>query len=144
MLAGRHKGRGTRARAVPLLPDAVRWLRRWLALGAAARGPFSASSLRKSFRIAVQRARARWDAAEARAAAYHRRPVRPWPVHADVRPYDVRHSFAVRVILETRDVFAARELMLHADIKTTLQYLDAAVSPSAAAAVREMTRRGRR
>jgi len=46
-------------------------------------------------------------------------------------PYDVRHSFAVRVILETRDVFAARELMLHADIKTTLQYLDAAVSPSA-------------
>ena len=50
--------------------------------------------------------------------------------------YDVG-SFAVRVILETRDVFAARELMLHADIKTTLQYLDAAVSPSAAAAVRD-------
>ena len=82
--------------------------------------------------------------AEARAAAYQQREARPWPVHADVRPYDVRHSFAVRVILETRDVFAARELMLHADIKTTLQYLDAAVTPSAAAAVREMTRRQRR
>lgn len=144
VLAGRHKGRGTRARAVPLLPDAVRWLRRWLALGAAARGPFSASSLRKSFRIAVHRARARWEAAEARAATYQQREPRPWPVHEDVKPYDARHSFGMRAIMQTRDVFAVKELMLHSDIKTTLQYLDAAVTPSAAAAVREMTRRSRR
>ena len=143
VLAGRHKGRGTRARAVPLLPDAVRWLRRWLALGAAARGPFSASSLRKSFRIAVQRARARWEAAEARAAAYQQREPRPWPVHEDVKPYDVRHSFAVRVILQTRDVFAAKELLLHEDMKTTLQYLDAAVTPAATAAIARMKIRRR-
>lgn len=135
----RHKGRGTRARAVPLLPVAVRWLRAWLALGAAGRGPFSASSLRKSFRIAVQRARARWEAAESRAAKYHRRPVRPWPVPADVRPYDVRHAFAFRAIMATGDVFAVKELLLHEDIKTTLQYLDAAVTPSAHAAIRAMT-----
>lgn len=134
----RLKGRGTRVKAVPLLPDAVRALRAWLDAGAA--GSFSASSLRKSFLVAVARAREKWEAAEQRAAAYHERPVRAWPVPAGVRPYDLRHSFGVRVVL-TSNVFAAKELLLHEDLKTTMHYLDAAVAPSAAAAVRLMSRR---
>jgi integrase len=108
---------------LPLLPAAVAAFRAWLA--AVAWGPFSTQSLGKSFRRAVLRAR------------------RTHPeIPADLRAYDLRHSFLSMILEQTGDLAAVRELGQHASMQTTLRYTQRAASPRAKAAIETVVRQG--
>lgn len=111
LIRPRQKGAGVPARAIPVTPDAVKALRAFAA--AKAFGPFSHSSLYKTFKLAAKKAGAPKDA----------------------RPYDLRHTMAVRLYTATRDLRAVKELMLHASLSTTAQYAEQAVSATAQAAI---------
>jgi hypothetical protein len=82
----RIKGRGVIGATLDMLDDAVAAFRSLDDAGGL--GPFNTRSLAYCWRRAVERARRLWDAAE----ATRERP-RPWPLTADVRAYDLRHSF---------------------------------------------------
>lgn len=98
----RRKGKGTKARMVPLLPEAIRALRlmkKWDAWGT-----FSTSSLNHSI---------------ARACRAIGVPV--------IRAYDLRHSFAAAVYGASGDIHAVQTLLDHSDQKLTARYSLAAV-----------------
>ena len=114
----RRKGKGVPAVAYPLTPPAAKALRALVKRRGL--GPFSTSSLRKSFLVALKHAKVAW-------------PGTVWPVPADASPYTLRHSFLTRVYALSRDLRATQELALHADIKTTAIYTEAAVSTTASA-----------
>jgi integrase len=135
----RRKGRGAKGVAIGLTVDGVRAFERFVA--ANAWKTFSQASLYKSFKLAMRKARARWEAAEARAAAFATRARRPWPVPEDYHPYDLRHSFATDLYRRSRDLRAVQEVLQHADAKTTERYAIGAVSENAQAAIDALARR---
>ena len=127
----RRKGRGTTETWLPLLPQAIAALR---ALQAAQGwGAYSTSSVRQSWHracvvvIQAQRAagetplphRIETDAT----GAEHIRPL--------VRPYDLRHSFGSRALALTGNLAGVQRLLLHADPRQTLRYVQGAVPESA-------------
>jgi integrase len=114
LIRPRQKGAGVPARAIPVTPDAVTALKAFAA--AKAFGPFSHSSLYKTFKLAAKKAGAPKDA----------------------RPYDLRHTMAVRLYAASRDLRAVKELMLHASLSTTAQYAEQAVSTTAQAAIHSL------
>lgn len=142
VLTPRRKGAGVKARAVGLTPRATRALRAFIA--ANAWGRFSASGMHKTFRLAVAKARARWTAAEARAAKAAKRRPRHWPAPDNVRPYDLRHSFATDLYAARPDLKGVQELMLHASLATTARYAAGAVAQNAQAAIDALSRTQRR
>lgn len=117
----RRKGAGAPAAVLPLLPQAIEAFRDWLRVGAW--GAFSSHSLAKTFRRAVRRARL----------------TRP-EIPADLRVYDLRHSFLSMMLEATGDLAAVRELGQHASVQTTLRYTQRAASPRASAAIESVAR----
>lgn len=110
LVAGRHKGSGTKAQWLPLSEAGLRAVQGLFAAGAT--GPFSRSSMYTSF----QRAARKID--------------RP-----DLRPYDLRHLFGQTVLRVTANRAATRDLMLHRSDKTTQRYVAAQIPAELRAAL---------
>jgi integrase/recombinase XerC len=111
----RRKGKGTKARVVPLLPQAVqafRLMAKWDAWGT-----FSRDSLRRALRRACERA-----------------GVDP------IRPYDLRHSFASAAYAASGDIHAVQALLDHSDVKLTARYALAAVDQRVLNTLHEMAK----
>jgi integrase len=108
---GRHKGAGTGDRWHPLSTKGVEAVAGLLA--AKATGPFSRSSMHKSF---------------LRAATKVGRP--------DLRPYDLRHLFGQQVLRSSGNRAVTRDLMLHRSDKTTARYVAAEIPAELRAALR--------
>ncbi|MCR4374171.1 MAG: tyrosine-type recombinase/integrase [Acidobacteria bacterium] len=98
-LPRRQKGAGVPGGVLPLMPAAVDAFREFARLKCW--GPFSRSSLYKSFTLAARRA----------------------GVTAPVRPYDLRHSFGTVVFDLTDDLDLAKALMRHGNRQTTERYV---------------------
>lgn len=151
----RKKAKGSAGVWVDLLPPALEALRDFDAAGLWNR-PCSKSSMYKSWRRAVENTRAALVAAAeleasetpgvttARAMLEQfdiavRVTVAPdGTVHADCKPYDLRHSFGTDVYHKTGDIYATKAIMQHADIKTTERYIEAAVPARVATAIDKM------
>lgn len=106
----REKGRGVEGREVPLTRRGVAALRDFVR--ADAFGSFSTSSMRASFLLARDKAKAIWEAREDAA---------PWPAPANLHPYDLRHAFIARIVRE-KGIEAASYLAMHSDIRQTQEY----------------------
>jgi integrase len=122
-LKGRKGARNrtaTTERPRPLLPHAVEALRHFFAIGAD--GPFSRSSLHKSWRRAL--------AAANRARKAEKRPLIP----VTLRPYDVKHSFGAEAYRMTGNIRAVQELLGLSRIELADRYAHTAIAPVAAAA----------
>jgi site-specific recombinase XerD len=131
VVSPRRKGAGHAGRAVPLTPDAVDALRRFVRANAF--GPVSRNSIRIVFLRAVARAKATWAAA--------RRG--PWPVSDQVSPYWLRHAFGSRTLNATGgDLKGTAELMLHSDTRTTERYVRSTVTARAQSARDAVARLG--
>lgn len=98
----RRKGKGTKARVVPLLPQAVRAFKQMVKWDAW--GKFSRDSLRRSLALACEKA-----------------GVDP------IRPYDLRHSFASAAYAAGGDIHAVQALLDHSDVKLTARYALSAI-----------------
>jgi integrase len=98
----RRKGKGTKARVLPLLPQAVKALKMMERYDAW--GPFSRDSLRRSLHRACEAA-----------------GVPP------IRPYDLRHSFGTAAYEASGDIRAVQSLLDHSDVKLTARYTLGAV-----------------
>lgn len=122
-IAPRVKGAGAPGAWHALTAPGVEALRQFAE--ANAWGPFSARSMAKSWRRALEAARATWTA-ESDA---------PWPVRDDARPYDLRHSFGTAVLLATGDRTAAQAMLRHRQASTTDRYTRAGVAARVASAV---------
>lgn len=120
----RRKGKGTQAKTIPLLPQALEALKAFFAAGA--QGTFSTSSFRQ-----------RWMGAQRRLVAEVRRQVAADGGDPDavqlppIRPYDLRHSFATEALKRSRNVVGVKELLLHAKLSTTERYIQGAVADAA-------------
>jgi len=115
-VAGRRKGKGARARWLPLLPEAVKALRAFHT--ADAYGWFSNSTLHKRITATCQAAKL-----------------------PALRPYDLRHFFLTLVAVTTRDERAVMELGLISTPKIAQRYTAAATDPRVQAAVAELAKR---
>jgi len=98
----RRKGKGTKARILPLLPQALEAFR--MMARCDAWGRFSRDSLRRSLHRAC-------DAVEL----------------PRIRPYDLRHSFLTAAYEASGDIRAVQVLADHADAKLTTRYTLGAV-----------------
>ena len=121
----RRKGKGVAGTWLPLLPEAWTALEEFKRLGCW--GPFSASSMRKSLRLAAEKACKDDELDKAIKAEL-----------VDVTPYQFRHSFLTLVAGITQDDRAVMVLAQHADIRTTHQYTSGTVDVRAAAAIRKV------
>jgi integrase len=138
----REKGAGAPGLWVTLLPPALEALRDYDAARLWQTDP-ARSSQHSAWRRAVATTRAELVAAAANeddpAGVAHRMLEQfTVAVPANCHPYDLRHSFATDTVLRSGDVYAAKEILQHADIKTTEHYIGAAVSPRVAAAIEKM------
>lgn len=133
----RLKGRGVVGATVPLTNAGVK---AWRALlHANGLGPFSTRSLAAAWTRAIARTKSAWEAEQAGRA----RP-KPWPLKADVRAYDLRHTFGTVALIENDgDLEAVATLMRHANINTTRRYAQHASDVRARATVRKLNRGGR-
>lgn len=123
----RRKGKGAKARMVPLLPpaiDALREMKRYDAFGA-----FS----RRSMRVTLERAR-RALVKQLEAGTLKLSPESAALLRKDtkgerVRPYDFRHTFGTMLRFLTPDAKARQQFMLHSDPRQTARYEEAAADP---------------
>ena len=129
---GRGKGKGGKGAVLPLLPQAIAAFRLldqaggWPPLDEHGRPvPYSASSARQSFRRAC--ARVKRDLVSAGV------PASQTAILDDLTPYDLRHSFLTHALRQSGDLRGVSRLALHADLRTTMVYTEAAVDPLAAA-----------
>lgn len=121
----RRKGKGTRARVVPLLPQAVNALRWFFAAGAT--GPYSTSAFYKTW-LTAQRRLVR--ALKALAKAHGADP--DAIVLPRISPYSLRHSFGTEAVKRSKgNLLGVQTLMLHARVSTTERYLKSALEHSA-------------
>lgn len=109
----RKKGKGARARWLPLLPEAVKALREFHKVDAY--GTFSNSSLHKRLTAVCKELKV-----------------------GRVRPYDFRHFFGTLIATITRDERAVQELMLLSTVEQARRYTAAATDPRVQAAVEEV------
>lgn len=119
----RVKGAGTEGAWHALTDHAIEALRDFAT--APAFGRFSTRSMSKSWAVALRGARAEWQRTERT----------PWPVNADARPYDLRHSFGTAVYLAEGDIRAAQEMLRHRQGSTTARYTRAGVTARVESAV---------
>jgi integrase len=126
-LRPRRKGKGVGGRWLSVLPEgwaALKRFRQWEAWG-----HFSSSSMRQCTR--------RYAATltkNKRVSQAIRQEL------ANVTPYMLRHSFAVLVVLASKDERAAQHLLLHSDLRQTDRYTRAATDPRVAAALRAVVK----
>ncbi|HWB17017.1 MAG TPA: tyrosine-type recombinase/integrase [Vicinamibacterales bacterium] len=114
-LTARRKGKGTRVRTLPLLPEAVDALRELQ--DAEAWGPFSTSSMHSALARACK---------TAGVPTFH--------------PYALRHLFLTRLALASRDDRVVAELGMHADIRQARRYTEQSVDPRIRAALEAVQR----
>lgn len=110
----RRKGKGARARRLPLLPQAVEALREFDRTGCY--GAFSTSPVRRAWIRARDAVVETIEDPGARALI------------AQLRPYDLRHSFLTEVFRHSGDHRSTGELGMHADDRSTHRYTLAAVA----------------
>ncbi len=122
LVPGRRKGAGTAPRRRALTAPGVEALRQFAA--AEAWGGVAGSTLLIVFRRAVRQVRRQ-----------HRR----WPIPPDVRPYDLRHSFAELVYRTTHSLAITAGLLGHADERTSRRYVAGAVEDVERDAARQIT-----
>jgi integrase len=132
-LRPRRKGKGTAGAWVNLLPIAVEAFRDFAAAKLFERA-WSNSSLGKTWRVGIARARAAADRLAAETGD------RSWAdglaaLPPRCHPYDLRHAFASEIYRETGDIGAVSELLQHASLETTKRYTRGAVSARVAAAI---------
>lgn len=96
----RQKGSGAPGATLPLIPPAVDAFRDLIAHGAL--GRFSTSSLHKSWMLAARKLKL-----------------------TGIRPYDLRHAFALTVYDVTGDLDLVMALLRHRDIRTSERYRQA-------------------
>ncbi len=125
-LPSRVKGAGAESVTVPLFPQGVEACRAWLR--AFAWGRFDHRALGRAFHRAVKA----YVASQAAAG-------RAVDVPADLRPYDLRHSFLSWVWQVTRDPLLVQHFAQHADLKTTRRYTRGVVDARARSAVASVT-----
>jgi integrase len=121
-LPARRKGKGAKAVTLPLVAEARPAVRLWLRLGA--HGRFSTSSLAKAFARAARAYQAKREAAG-----------QPVSLPPDLSPYVLRHSFLTWLARKVRDPLLVQRYAQHADLKTTAQYIEAALSELMTAAI---------
>lgn len=114
LIRRRSKGKGAKPRREILLPQAVEAFTMFAERDCW--GKFSPSSVRKSFLLAIKRAR----------AAGHDIP-------DGVRPYDLRHSFGGMVFAATKSLEATQRMLSHEKRQTTMRYTLTGVSAVQAA-----------
>lgn len=119
----RRKGKGTKARTIPIVPQAIDALRYFFAVGAT--GSFSTSAFYKT-----------WMVAQARLVRALEHIARQHDPHARItlariRPYDLRHSFGSEAMRRSRNLLGVQRLLLHARLATTERYLLGAAEPAA-------------
>lgn len=112
---------GVRGRVLPLNAKGVAAFRKFAALNCW--GPFSTSSVYKSFQRAVK--------AVNKLPAFKKSPL------VGIRPYDLRHSFVTEVLKATGDPKLAQRLAGHSSFDTTLKYVRGAVEHVERAAMRK-------
>ncbi len=120
----RRKGKGTKGRTIPLLPQAVDALTWFFACGAT--GPYSTSAFYKSWKVA-QRRLVKELQRLAKAQGHDPRSI----VLPAIRPYDLRHSWGTEAMKRTSNLLGVQTLMLHARVSTTERYLKSALDQSA-------------
>lgn len=118
-ITARKKGGGTRAAWLPLVPGAVRALT--LFDQEDCYGPFSTSSMRHAFLLALTKLNA------------HRERLKLRPIAA--RPYDLRHSFGTWLALQTHDERVIQTMMIHSTAEQSRRYTEAATTPRVDAAI---------
>jgi integrase len=127
----RRKGKGVKARTLPLLEEAVEAFRAFAE--ANAWGTWSTPSAQRSWNIAkakvVKQLRAGTPKLEPQARATAIRLLE------GMRPYDLRHSFGTQALRASKDLKAVKELLMHGDIRTTERYVGGAVDDVAAGAI---------
>lgn len=124
----RRKGRGTKARTIPLLPEAVDALKAFFSAGAT--GRYSTSAFYKTWQTAQRRL-----VRELRRLAVEQ-GIDPLTVNLPrIRPYDLRHSFGTEAVRRTNNLLGVQTLMLHARLSTTERYLKSAIAQSAQAVI---------
>ena len=136
-LPSRKKGAGAEGIWVDVLPPAIEWLRHYDAAGLWGRS-FSNSSAHRTWKRGIVRTR---KALIAEAEETGDRTMLEQfleSVPANCHPYDLRHSYLTDALREGGDIYAVSKMAQHADIKTTEQYLKAAVAGSVASAVDKM------
>lgn len=107
LVRSRAEGKGSKPQRLPLHPEAVKAFQTFAELDCW--GPFSGASVRKTFLLAVKKARATGVV-----------------IPDDVRPYDLRHSWGTAVVAATGSREAAKDLLSHRSTRTTRRYALAA------------------
>ncbi len=125
----RRKGKGVPGTTLPLLPKAIDALVHFFQIKA--EGRFSTASFRKSW-LAAQRALL--TALRQQAADRGEDPEAI--VMPPIRPYDMRHSFGTEAYRRSQDILGVRQLMLHAETRTTERYIEGAAAAAAAATIK--------
>jgi len=111
-VSGRQKGHGAPGRTMPLSPDMRAALQNFASTGAW--GPFSGSSLNKTFKRAAKRVGL-----------------------TDVRVYDLRHTIGTELARRV-DLRTVGRLLGHVDTRTTTRYAAAALAQIDAEAVAQL------
>lgn len=112
---GRRKGKGGASRLVPLQQRGRKAMRDFDA--ADAWGTFERSAFHASFRRACD------QVAGARGVSAHVKLLL-----GELRPYDVRHSYATALYSSSGDERAVAEILGHRDRRTTRRYIQAAIA----------------
>jgi site-specific recombinase XerC len=140
-VAPRRKGKGVRARRLPLLDGAVAALRAFDE--ADAYGSYSNAAPWMAWQRAKRRFIAQMRAAKIGAAALDELQ----RVLAELRPYDLRHSFGADVYRHSQNLKAVKDLLMHSSLHTSERYITSAVdevSRSALEAVQKARTRASR
>jgi integrase/recombinase XerC len=120
----RRKGKGTKARTIPLLPQAVDALKWFFASGAT--GHYSTSAFYKTWQTAQRRL-----VRELKRLAVEQGHDPETITLPRIRPYDLRHSWGTEAVRRSGNILGVQALMLHARISTTERYLKSALDHSA-------------
>lgn len=112
----RRKGAGSDDAWLPLLPQAVPWLRAFLKAGGA---PASMRPVQTAWARAIARTQA-----ALREAGQHDDAAQL----EGFRVYDLRHSFLTYLAIQTGDVYVVQQYAGHASLQTTLRYMRGAAN----------------
>jgi integrase len=123
----RSKGKGVKARRLPLLPEAVAALRDFDAAGAY--GTFSNAAPWNAWQRAKRRYLEELRKENAPGLETITQIVKP------LRPYDLRHSFAALVYETTGSRDAIKDLLLHGSMQTSERYLKRGVMRASQTAI---------
>lgn len=133
LVTPRRKGKGVRARRLPLLEEAVTALRDLQAAGGF--GRYSNAAPWMAWQRAKRRYldRMRADLTADQFAALEQ-------LVTPLRPYDLRHSFAAMVYQTTENQYAVKDLLMHGSLQTSERYITRAVHAVSTAAIAAVQR----